>query len=223
MNDGEEEGEGEGERLVFRDFTATNDDDDGPPASKKTGEPHSRVAIEELPLIATNENEEEEEEKLAVEDGKLVADFSPQATGHESESITVSNGRSLKNFNKQVVRQLFHRNRQGNGCGWSKFSQNSRLVLHRSALLVVCVLLLVLGGLASHYTPHRPPSAYCSCTHHVSGNSTAVCENGNGTTVEQDPVFGTGTVSPNPSTINYPGSTHLTMTPTPTPLSSRSK
>ena len=194
MEDVEGEREGDRERLVFRDFTAANGLE-----SDKTGKANSGMLVEELPLISMDE----EEEELA-------------STEQDPESIsqaTVSSGRSHNIISSNVT---FLRDLRERSSRWIKCSQKSRLVLSRLALPVVGVALLVLGGLASQYRPHRPLSEYCPCTD-MSGNGTEVWACWNETANPQDPVSGTVTRSPNPSTVRYPGSTHL-MIPTSTPL-----
>ena len=144
-------------------------------------------------------DEEEEEES---------AELSPQTTAQDSNT---SNGKIHK-LKIPVIHRVFPRGRRER-----IKSTNIRLVLSRLALLVVGVVLLVLGGLASQYRPHRPLSDYCPCSD-PPGNGTEVwaCQNETATTAE-DPVFGTGTLSPSPSTLIYPG-TSFVMTPTLTPL-----
>ena len=192
MEDVEGERERDRERIVFRDFTAGN--------GLESEKAHSGMLVEELPLISMDE----EKELASTEQDP---EFLSQAT--------VSNGRSHNISNMTFLRDLHERS--SGASGWIKWSPKSRLVLSRLALLVVGVALLVLGGLAGQYRPHRPLSEYCPCTD-MSGNGTEVRACWNETANPQDPVSWTATLSPNSSaTVRYPGSTHL-MYPTSTPL-----
>ena len=97
----------------------------------------------------------------------------------------------------------------------SKLSANWRLVLSRLTLLAVAVVLLVLGGLASQYQPHRPLSDYCDCTS-PSGNSTGEWACGNETTTTGTDQ-GSVTVSPSlsPSAVVRPVSSYVMPTSSP--------
>lgn len=80
-----------------------------------------------------------------------------------------------------------------------KTASNLKLVLSRLSLFAVAVALLGLGGVASHYRPHRPLTDYCECE---SGNGSW-----NGTKFEEwtcvntsiQASFGIMSSTPNPT------------------------
>ena len=153
--------------------------------TKEKVQNQSGTLIEEIPLIPLNKDEEDPENE------ELIAP-SPTTMGDSRTGFRTG----LENW-------------------WNGFSKNWRLVLSRVCLLVIAVVLLVLGGLASRYQPHRPNSDYCACSD-WSGNSTGEWECGNGTTTQGSTL---GTVFPNPSTVIYPGSSSPYLMPTSSPSS----
>ena len=94
-----------------------------------------------------------------------------------------------------------------------KTKSNLKLLLCRLSLLVLGVLLLVLGGLASQYHPHRPLSDYCECDD-SSWNGTREWVCGNAT--QKPAVFGNFTISPTPTSFYLaPTSSYLLPTLSP--------
>ena len=83
-----------------------------------------------------------------------------------------------------------------------------KLLLLRLPLFLIGAVLLVLGGVASQYHPHRPAVEYCDCEDMTGNITEGVC--GNETV---DVVL--GTVFPSPS---YTLSSSLYLLPTSSPI-----
>lgn len=163
----------------------------------------SKSMIEEVPLMSSadeDENEEEEEEEISA----VRTDPSSRTTSRVQIQI-----QRTKNWWRSRV----------SGYRW--------LIISRLSLLLVAVVLLVLGGIASCYQPHRPLTDYCDCmdattTLLPNGTTTNLCETKNetdsgGSSAAWITSFATATTTTiHPTSVVYSNRFYLTPTIHPT-------
>ena len=149
------------------------------------------------------------EQEEAIQSGTVIEELPLMSVNGENEVCEEEEMATLVPSDGRDDSQTGTRTGFRNG-----FVRNWRLVLSRVCLVMVAVLLLVLGGLAGRYQPHRPHSEYCLCSD-LSGNRTEEWGCGNGT--NPNSMLKTSTAFPNPSSALYVESSYLMPTSSPLP------
>lgn len=165
----------------------------------------SKSMIEEVPLMSSADEDENEEEEEEEEISAVRTDPSSRTTSRVQIQI-----QRTKNWWRSRV----------SGYRW--------LIISRLSLLLVAVVLLVLGGIASCYQPHRPLTDYCDCmdtattTLLPNGTTTNLCETKNetdsgGSSAAWITSFATATTTTiHPTSVVYSNRFYLTPTIHPT-------